>query len=304
MLSRTEQRNLYGKLTNNESSSNLSLGDTLIDSETRRIISKVDSNLLHDVTTGTTIANVQNYPLPGNLKKLRSVTIDQGTTRWPVLESPNRDHWNELNIVSPTSYTSNVPVYYYIIGREIYIWPTPGTASQTIIYDYDKKLNEQMADDYTVGSIATVTTGSTNILANTSGTSLLWTDSMAGRYLQITKTNNANSGDGEWYEIKEVSNATTIVLKTNYQGQAITSGTATYIIGEISPLPDGFHELPVYRAAEIYWSKNNEIRAGLMRDIADRLESELKNANEETTNVIINEDVERVNGNNYPRNIG
>ena len=110
---------------------------------------------------------------------------------------------------------------------------------------------------------------------------------MEGRYIQIAKSNNANSGgDGHWYEIKDVVSSTVIVLATNYQGQDISSGTASYVIGEISPLPDGFHELPVYRSVEIYWGKNDEARAQLIRVNADRLENELFTANLASQNVV------------------
>lgn len=286
MLSFTEQRNLYGKLTNNESPDNLILGDTLITSETKRLIAKIGGNLLETEAAGTTVANKQTYPLPNKVKKLRGVTVTDGTTVWPVTESPSLKHWNELNS-SGTSYTSDIPVWYRISGRKIKFWPIFASSANVITYNFDKRVVENTIADYTIGSIGTATGGTTTIMANTaSGTTTAWTDSMNGRFILINKANNANTGDGEWYEISNITNATTLILATPYEGQNIVNGTAVYTIGEVSPLPDGFHELPVYRAAEIYWGKNDQIRAGLMKVSADRLENELLGANLATENVI------------------
>lgn len=304
MLSNSEQRDLYGKLTNNESSTNLTLGDTLITSETKRIIAKIGGNLLESEATGTTVANTQTYRLPNRVKKLRGITVQQGTTIWPLTESPSITHWNELNSAG-TSYAADTPIWYRAFGRSVKFWPIPASSANVINYQFDKRYVENSVLDYTVGSIGTATQGTTVIQGNASGSTTAWTDSMEGRFILINKTNNVNSGDGEWYEIRAVSNATTLILQTPYDGQNIVNGTAIYTIGEIAPLPDGFHELPVYRAAEIYWSKNNEVRAGLMRGIADRLEEELENANEETTDVVISdEDGGLDNPNNYVSNIG
>src|SRR3990167_3332622 len=104
MLTRDEQRNLYGNLTNNDSASNLTLGDTLIASETNRLIAKIGGNLLETEQVGTTIADNQSYRLPNRLKKLRGVTVNQGATIWPVRESPDRKSTRLNSSHSPISH--------------------------------------------------------------------------------------------------------------------------------------------------------------------------------------------------------
>ena len=304
MLSFTESRNLYGKLTNNESSSNLSLGDTLITSETKRLIAKIGGNLLETEAVGTTVANQQAYQLPNRLKKLRGITIQEGSTIWTLGESPSLEHWNEINSAG-TSYIST-PIWYRIFGRKIKLCPIPSSSANVITYNFDRRVVENSVADYSVGTVGTATAGTTTIMANTaSGTTTAWTDSMEGRFILVSKSNNSNTGDGEWYEISKVSNATTIVLTTSYEGQNIVNGTAVYVLGEVSPLPDGFHELPVYRSAEIYWGKNDEARKTAMQTTADRLESELFAANLATQDVVI-EDFDENNFENpnlYTRSI-
>lgn len=304
MLSYTESRNLYGKLTNNESADNLAVGDSLIAAETKRLIAKISGNLLETEAVGTTVANQQTYQLPNRLKKLRGVTITEGTTIWPIYESPSLDHWQQINSTG-TSYTSDIPYWYRIFNRQIKFNPIPASSANVITYTFDKRYIEQGVADYAVGSIGTATQGTTTIQGNFNGSATGWTDSMEGRFILITKTNNTNSGDGEWYEVRTISNATTMIIRAPYEGQNVVNGTAIYTIGEIAPLPDGFHELPVYRSAETYWSKNDQARASLMGGIATRLEGELFAANLASENVVaedISRDIE--NPNLYVRDIG
>ena len=304
MLSYTEQRNLYGNLTNNNSTDNLNLGDTLITSETKRLIAKIGGNLLETEAVGTTVANIQTYQLPNRLKKLRGVTITEGTTIWPVYESPSITHWQQINSTG-TSYTSDIPSWYRIFNRQIKFNPIPASSANVITYTFDKRYIEQGVADYAVGSIGTAVQGTTTIQGNFNGSTTVWTDSMEGRFILITKTNNSNSGDGEWYEVRTISNATTMILRAPYEGQNITNGTAIYTIGEIAPLPDGFHELPVYRAAETYWAKNDQNRVAFFTNKAALLESELFGANLASENVVAEDtgrDIE--NPNLYVRDIG
>ncbi len=305
MLSTTESRNLYGKLTNNESTDNLSLGDTLITSETKRLIAKIGGNLLETEAVGTTIANIQTYQLPNRLKKLKGVTITEGTTIWPVYESPSIKHWQEINSTG-TSWTSDIPSWYRIFNRQIKFNPIPASSANVITYTFDKRYAEQGIADYTVGSIGTATQGTTTVMGNASGSTTAWTDSLEGRFILITKTNNSNSGDGEWYEISRISNATTMILRAPFEGQNIVNGTAIYTIGEIAPLPDGFHELPVYRATETYWAKNDQNRVAYFTNKAKQLEDELFNANLATDNVVAEETDEIIteNPNLFIRNVG
>ena len=293
---------MFGDLTNNPSSTNLTLGDTLIQADTRRIVAKIGNNLLHTTSTATAVANVHVYELPNRVKKLRAVTFTLGSDTRFLLKSPDRRHWDSLNTATPTAYVSDFPEWYYIIGRQILYWPTPATGSSTITYDYDETLIIPTVADYVTGSAVTVVNGSATIV----GTSTVWSSAMVGRTLQIAKSDTfVNDGDGDFYEIKTVASTTQLDLVKTYAGHSFASGGASYLIGEVSPLPDGFHELPVYNSCKVYYAKVDQARSVHFRDLANSLESELLAANEPSDLVVVEEtDILPDNQNLYPRNLG
>lgn len=285
MLTYTSSRNLYGKLTNNESSANLLLGDTLINAETRRLLRKLGSKALERTTTFATGTSVQYYAKPARMKKIKNITITTGTTKWPIKESPTREHWDKLN--QTTGYTSSIPEWFYSRANDIGFWPIPANNTGTVEIVFDILQKDLGIPDYSTGTITTATNGTTQIIG--SGTN--WTSNLAGLFLRISGTAVAsNIGDHEWYEISSVTNGTTLVLARNYEGANISSGTATYVIGQVSLLPDGYHELPVYRATSIYYSKIDQNRYQLFKSMADSMESELfADAGSDTMNVSIEE---------------
>ena len=287
MLTYTGQRNLYGKLTGNESTANLSLGDSLIDIETRRLVRKLSGNLLIRTRTDTTFASQQAYVLPLH-KKLRAVTITSGTTKWQPKECPTEAYWNKLN---ETTYTSDVAEWYRILNGSIYFYPTPSSSGNTITYTYDIMQRTLSVADYTTGTISAIANGATTV----TGGSTVWTSAMAGRYIKIDEP----TGDGQWYEIASVASTTSLTLTKKYEGTTIAAGSGTYTIGQVSVLPDGYHEQPVFRATQIYYSKIDQNRAAYFKDLADTLEKDLiADHGNVTSNVVIEDtDIEQTNPN-------
>ena len=292
MLTYTGQRNLYGTLTNDKSSANLTNGDTFINAETRRLVSKLSGGSLENTTTITTGTATAAYYIPNFVGKVRSATIATGSTTWPIKISPNRKHWEQLN---ETSYESDIPMWLYVLGSQIHFWPTPATKGNTITFDYDKKHIALSVADYTTGNIWTTTNGSAVVV----GTATSWTAAMDGRYLQISKSNTvAANGDGDWYEISSVEDTTHLTITRIYQGDTIASGSASYAIGEVSVLPDGFQELPVYRATEIYYSGKDEKRSALFKNMADEMERQLIQDNGNKADSVTVEETEQANETN------
>ncbi|WP_457635797.1 phage adaptor protein [Persephonella sp.] len=252
MLTYTSQRNLYGELTENKSSANLTLGDTLIDSFTRQILGKRQWHFLEKTATDTTTDGGQFYNTPYNFRKLLSPpTITVGNVTYTPKECPNRELWGKINAYSRQS---NIPEWFYQFDDQIGFYPKTN-AGDTITYPYLARHKKLSVADYTTGTINTATNGSTTITG--SGTS--WTSTMAGRWIMIDES---SGGDGVWYEIASVANATTLELKKKYQGISISSGSASYTIGQVSLLPDGYQEIPVYFAVATYWSKDRKPDVG------------------------------------------
>lgn len=252
MISWTEMQTLYKRLTKNDSTENVALGKGLMNTAIRELINAAPRDFVQDLFTSTTTAGTQFYNLPVNYRKIISMPyVTVGSQRRVIKEAPSREFWDKLN---QTSYSSDYPEYFIIFEKQIGIFPTPSTSSYVITVPYEKQQKDLTLEDYTTGSITTLAASGTAV----TGSGTTWNASMVGRYIRITSSNAANVGDGEWYEISAVGSTTTLTLAIPYSGTAISAGSAAYTIGQMSLLPDGYNELPVYRAASIYWATNDD----------------------------------------------
>lgn len=189
------------------------------------------------------------YDLPADLEKLISVTITVGGTTYTPTEAPSRQYWEKLN---QSVVTGNTTEHFFLFNGSISFYPIPST-SYPITYTYKRKAKDLSVADYTTGNIDIITNGSVDV---TGAGTPAWTTPMAGRFLRVTESNvAASSGDGFWYEIASRDSATTLTLVKRYNGTSLTTGaTAAYTIGQMPILPEEFHDLPVYRGCEIYFT--------------------------------------------------
>lgn len=264
-LTYTGLRNLYGDLTNNSTSSNLTLGDKLITMKLGEIYGMRDWYFMYKTATANTVGSTQFYDLPYDVGQLLYVTITVSTTTYSPKRAPSRRFWDELNV--STSVTSNTPEWYFVFNDQVGFYPKPSSATTNgITFSFKKFQKELTVADYTTGTILTTVVGDETIV----GGSTSWTDKMAAdRWIRITDSDSDNTGDGIWYEIASITDSTNLEMKKGYQGIAITTGTANYTIGQASLLPRGFHQLPVYGAAEIYYTsiKPNATMAQLYKGL-------------------------------------
>lgn len=295
MLSRTEQINLYKNLTLNSRTDNATLGDQLINSETQKIFSLKPWTFLRKSRTDLTEASVQNYPLPADFKMMETVTVTSGGFQYIPKEVKSRRFWDELNVQNTV--TSTFASWYMIFNNDLYLFPIPSDAGSTITFNYFVRTPNLTQDDYTTGTIVSIANGATTVTG--AGTS--WNASMVGRYIRLTETSTANAGDGLWYKIASVTSATVLELDNVYLGTTISAGSCAYTIGQISLLPDGFHELPVYRSVAQYWTFQvpDKGRAEMYTIMADRLEKDLiQQFGRDSSGVMINDtDIDFVNPN-------
>lgn len=133
-------------------------------------------------------------------------------------------------------------------GYQIALFPRP-VAQRLVIVNYKQKLIDMYASDYTTGTITTVATASGVTTITGSGTT--WTSQMIGRWIRITATDTANTGDNEWYQIQTRASNTSITLSRPYQGIAITAGSATYTIGQMSVVPEAYENAVLNYV--LYW---------------------------------------------------
>lgn len=190
--------------------------------------------------TDTTVSGQQNYYLPYNYGKMFYVTVTVGSIVYPVTPCEDDMLWRTINARS-TVYKSDIPTLYYIFNDQLFIYPKPASAGNTITMYYHKTVKDMTADDYTTGTITTATNGSAAIVGN--GTS--WTTAMIGRFLRIT-------ADGYWYEIAGVADTTHLTLKKVFQGTSIVAGSNAYTIGELPLIPEAYQELLIQRPVAQY----------------------------------------------------
>lgn len=255
MKSFTTLRNLFGSVTNNISTTHLTLGDQWINDGNRIILGAASWWFMEDTKQLSTTADVQYMELPANFQKLESVYVTLGSTNYVPRECPNREMWDRLN--QTTSARSDIPEYYFIFGKKLYFWPIPSTSNtDAVTVVYKKSIKDLSISDYSTGSVVSIANGGTAVV----GTGTTWTQAMVGRYIRITDSDTANKGDGEWYEIGSYTSATSIGLVKPYEGESITAGTAAYVIGQMPPYPETYHVLPVWYAAWQYYSQTDDLQ--------------------------------------------
>lgn len=248
MKSYTILRNLYGRLTNNTTTINLTLGDELINDGLREVLGMPENwKFLETTLTATTIASTASYFFPYDYDELLSVKITSGDLDYIPKQITNRDEWNELNAVP---YESDFVTHFYVLDRRIQFFPIPATAGNVITYTYKRHIVDLSEADYTTGTVA-VTNNSTVV----TGTGTTFTAAMVGRYIKVGGT-----GDRYWYRISGFTNATTIAIEVPYAGLTVTGQAFT--IGQMSPLPENHDKAPVYYAVSEYWYQNDDLNRG------------------------------------------
>jgi hypothetical protein len=257
MLSYTGLRNLFGTLTNDSTSANLTLGDILINDSIRTVYSLRPWAFLEKVETISTVASQQSYEIPNSLKEsLTDVYITVGTQIYSPKPIISEIDWKI--ILESSLGNSDQPCFWYRQDSKVYFSPTPATAGNTITFRGRNKAKDLSISDYTTGTIVTVTNGTTAVVGN--GTT--WTSSMNGRYIRITESDSLLKGDGQWYEISSVTSNTTLSLTKPYLGTTIAGGAAVYSIGQMSGIPEDYELAPIFRAVAIYYTKEDVTSIG------------------------------------------
>lgn len=255
MYTYTTSRNLAAQLVNRTADSTvLTQMDGYINDSIRTIANMRGGTWkwLEDLFVIPTVAAQQSYEIPNYIRKVMDVYVKVGDTIYMPEAVYDQDRWKV--VLAYRMGSSDVPRFYYVQGTKILFSPIPSTSGNLIYIRGRLNIKDMTLPDYTTGTITSVAKDGTSVIGN--GTT--WTKSMIGRYIRITETNAANGGDGFWYEIGDWVSATNIILKKPYQGTDIVAGTAAYVIGQVSPIPESYQIAPIYRAVALYWDNNGE----------------------------------------------
>lgn len=263
-LTYTGGRNLYATLTDNDATSNLSIGDILINGNIR---SACVSNggkwwFLEKVTTQSTVANQQAYTLPQSTRKIMDLYVTVGSTVYSPIAVEDATLWKR--ILQSQLGTGDRTLFYYRQGSTVLLTPTPGSNGNTITIRTRRNVVDLRNADYTTGTVS-ATLASTGIV----GVGTTFTANMVGRYINLT------SGDGEWYEISAFTDTTHVTLTAAYEGATVSGSNLT--IGELPILPIAYQEMPVYGAVSTYWAKEkDQSRASMFKTMAEDLFAQME----------------------------
>jgi hypothetical protein len=247
MLTYTTRRTLVGQLSSDSSSANLTILDTLLNEADREICTMKPWGFRQKTRTASTVTS-NSHPVAPDCGKLLNVSVTIGSTTYTPKRVKTMEEWDRLN---QSTSTSNTPEYWFPFARIYSFYPAPSSATTDAITESYQAIQKDLSiADYTTGGVLTATNGSTAIV----GTSTTWTASMAGRYIRITESDTANKGDGIWYQISSVTDATNLTLSTVYQGTSISAGNAAYTIGQTSLIPEEFQMVSIYKVLEHYFT--------------------------------------------------
>jgi hypothetical protein len=250
MKSYTALRSLYGSLTLDTSSTNLTFGSQIMNDDYRHMLALRDWSFLHRLRTATTVASTTFVALPYDVDLVESVFVTVSGTRHTPKPAPSREFWDRLH---QSVQTSDTPEYWYVFNGEIGLYPRPATSSNVISINARVRAIDLNTADDTTRTITTLANGSTALTVSAGLTA-----QMAGFWIRPTFSTTANTGDGQWYEIASVTSGTVGTLVRNYGGVSIAVGTASSTIAQMPLLPEIFHDTPVYGAAAIYWYRAGE----------------------------------------------
>jgi hypothetical protein len=207
------------------------------------IMEDLGKNVTERTKTITSVASQATYDLPIKFHRLKSATYTSGGQQMPIEIVESQEIWNELQYINTgTSDTITHCFVNYPLGineATISLFPTPSSASNSLIIVYESKEVDMTEDDYTDGTV-TVTNGD----ATVTGSSTTFTAGMVGRYF-------ATDNDKNWYRIESFTSTTSIELNKAFEGT--TGATQTYRIIEAMPIPERLHTLPIFYAASFIY---------------------------------------------------
>lgn len=259
----TALKTQYTTLSQLNSAANTALGGTLINQGqlyyTRKYFSDMKS------VQYATIASTPNYKYPADFKSFREAYIQVGAQKWTLQEIKTREQYDSITFIQ---YTSDIPQYIYLdeSTKQFFIFPTPASNNNTIVFNYLYSLvNLEMED---VTATATVTNGSSVV---TLSSPVLSNGYSVNGYFRI---NLLDGGDGVWYPISQINSSTQLTLSNNFTG---TSGAFTCTIGQMPYIDPDFHDILVYRALRVYHgSINKDVEKYQMyKSLEDELEDKL-----------------------------
>lgn len=242
----------YKTLTNDSSTTNETLGKTLINLGVKYFLVNNDWNFSKDNKSVSSGTLKQYYDPPYNMLKMEYVDYWY-KNQWFCLEECHLgEDWTRLNNVVVTA---AYPSYWYFSNRtnQIGLFPIPADSKGTIKLGFTVKVRDYSVADVSTGTLSASANGT---IFTSVGT--VFTAGMEGRAIKLSNTDTV--ADGFWFDITGVTSGTVATVK-----QAIPvaiSGASIFTISELIPFPDGYEDTPLWFALDKYYQmKENPVLA-------------------------------------------
>lgn len=229
--------------------------------ESRRTVASIRSGnwpWLEIEKTTDTVADQDYVYIPNDMRKVTGVRVVVGSGTSATIYIPrlifDTQKW-EL-ILAYRLGSNQYPYFCYQQGQKLLFSPIPSVTGTHVTLIGRRQVRDVNLADYTTGSIVSIANGATTV----TGTGTTWTSGMAGQYINIPRADAANKGDGYWYEIASITSTTVLELVKAYQGTAISAGSASYTIGQITYEPEAYQMAPIYRACALFFQVNQPMQ--------------------------------------------
>lgn len=235
----------YQEHTSDSTTANTTIGKARINDTNKELMGLHDWYFAEKTSPFTPTASDINYDLPYDYGRMVSVEIDVNDIHYVLEEVPSHDEWQRIQVYKDV-YTSDIPEYYHVTGDTMEIYPLPSStaATATGTFHYTKRIVDMQYDDYTTGTV-TLTNASTTV----TGSGTTFTAAMVGRFIK-------GNLDARWYELASFTSSTVMGLRKSFQGT--TASSLAYTIGEMSLIPEEYHNLLWYLPVAQYWMMKKE----------------------------------------------
>lgn len=217
-----------------------------INSRDNFVVSKLPSYLTEITRTFSTVASQQYYHYPPNIREIESLVITIGSVDYPLTPVHSNQEWIRLNALDFQG--GAIPIYYFKRQRDFGIFPIPA-AVYTGTIEYSIRGGGLVRTDYSSGT-STVTENDATVEGAGGVAWSTLTNVRPDDYFVLTDANGEPRGS--WYQITSITDADTLELESVFEESTETG--VTYKIGQCSPLPEEYQDIPAYLSLGDYYA--------------------------------------------------
>ena len=207
-------------------------------------------------------ADKQYYQIASDMYRVSDVRCRQSSNSnvvMPLTEVRSEHEWNKMNSYP---HSGMFPTHFFIRGNdEIGIYPTPAeNITDGLIVAYEPRIRDMGVED--IEFDASVTRNGTAITVTSVDDSEGLQDVFADYMTENWYAYRTDGKDGNYYKIQKVIDPQHAVLENNYLGNTATN--APFLIGQVPPYPEEFHDAAVYYACFQFFSMRKDTDSAAM----------------------------------------